>query len=116
MMSGHDMLRLLGRVMTALLLSVVVTVGSQQSLRACAVATTLRVENRSGVLVRSLYVSKPSVGRNQLTKAGLPPGEAAKVTLPSCLGTYEISAEFADGRVVAYPDLDGRSIRGLVLR
>lgn len=56
------------------------------------------------------------MGTNQLAAAGLPPGEAVTITLPSCIGIYEVSAMFADGRVVAHPDLNATTIRELVVR
>ena len=83
---------------------------------ACAVATSVQVENHSATTVRSVSVSDPSGGINQLPAAGLAPGKTARITLPSCLGVYEVKVIFADGRVTVHPALDAQTIRQLMLR
>lgn len=84
--------------------------------QACAVPTVVRVANEGAVPIRSVYVSGPSAGPNQLPAAGLAPGEAAAIVLPSCIGRYDISVVFADGRTTVHPALNAATIRGLPLR
>ncbi|MBR0645990.1 hypothetical protein [Plastoroseomonas hellenica] len=83
---------------------------------ACAVATTIRVENGASEAVRTLQVLSPSPGSNQAPQGGVAPGQAVPITLPSCIGVYGLRATFASGRAVDHPNLDARTIRGLVLR
>ena len=83
---------------------------------ACAVATTVLVENQGSTAIRSVSVSDPSGGTNQLPAAGLAPGKTARITLPSCLGVYEVKVLFADGRVMLYPGLNAQNIRQLSVR
>lgn len=84
--------------------------------RACAVATSVQVENRTARVAREAFVSEPARGLNQLPATGLAPGQAARVTLPSCLGVYAITIVFADGVRVEHPGLNAATIRGLELR
>jgi len=82
---------------------------------ACAVPTRVEVENRSGRLVRAVFVESGGV-HNQLPSEGLRPGATAAITLPSCMGTYTIVAEFPDGTRVRHTGLDAGTIRGITIR
>ena len=82
---------------------------------ACAVATRLEVENRSGRPLRAVFVEAGAVN-NQLSREGLRPGGTATITLPSCIGTYTVVVEFADGIRVRHTGLDAGSIRALMVR
>src|SRR6187402_1791671 len=83
---------------------------------ACAVATTIRVENGSSEAVRTLQVMSPSPGSDQAPPGGVAPGQAASITLPSCIGVYGLRATFASGRSADHLNLDARTIRAIVLR
>ena len=97
----------------------------------CAVATSVRVENRATSSVRSLSISSPDLGVGPLPRSGLPPGETVTnslprnglapgetivIQLPSCIGIYDIQAVFADGRKILYPSQDAQTLRALLLR
>lgn len=82
---------------------------------ACAVATRVEVENRSGRPLSAVFVEAGTVA-NQLPREGLRPGGTATITLPSCLGTYSVVAEYADGTRVRHTGLNARSIRTLTIR
>lgn len=82
---------------------------------ACAVSGSVRVENRTTLRVREAFVSAPDQGANQLPPGGLAPGQAATITLPSCLGTYRISVVYGDGSRSEHPGLDGTRVIGIVL-
>jgi hypothetical protein len=83
---------------------------------ACAVTTHIRIENRSTQPVRETYVSAPDQGRNQLPRPGLAPGQSASIMLPSCIGVYDVTTVFADGRRMEHRGLDARTISELILR
>lgn len=83
---------------------------------ACALPTTIRIENGSAEPIRLLQVLSPSAGANQAPAAGVPPGEVVMTTLPSCIGVYGIRVTFTDGRVAQYADLNAQTIRGLLVR
>ena len=104
------------RPLTLLILSLACVVPRAGQGLGCAVATSVRVENQGATAIRSVSVSDPSGGINQLPAAGLAPGQAARITLPSCLGVYEVKVVFADGRVTLYPALDAQTIRQLTVR
>ena len=104
------------RLPTLLVLSLACAVLWARQGLACAVATSVLVENLGAKAIRSVSVSDPSGGLNQLPAAGLAPGRTARITLPSCLGVYEVKVLFADGRVGVYPGLDAQSIRHLTVR
>lgn len=101
------------RSLTCVLLPLALLLLHPRHGRACAVATSVQVENQGARAIRSIAVSDPSGGINQLPAAGLAPGKTARITLPSCIGVYEVKVVFADGRVVAYPGLDAQTIRQL---
>lgn len=82
---------------------------------ACAVPTRVEVENRSGRPLRAVFVESGAVN-NQLPRDGLRPGGTATITLPSCLGTYTVVAEYADGTRVRQTGLDAGTIRTLMIR
>jgi hypothetical protein len=98
----------------ALVSSLVVMVSSATAL-ACAVATTVLVENHAAVPMMALWVSAPDTGPNQLDFR-LEPGQSVRINLPSCLGIYELSATFSDGRTVTHGELDAQNIRGVQMR
>ena len=104
------------RPLTLLVLSLACVVPWARQGLACAVATSVLVENLGAKAIRSVSVSDPSGGLNQLPAAGLAPGRTARITLPSCLGVYEVEVRFASGRVALYPGLDAQSIRHLSVR
>ena len=101
---------------TLLVVSLLCATAQARQGLACAVATTVEVENQGAAAIRSVSVSDPSGGLNQLPAAGLAPGRTARITLPSCLGVYEVKVVFAGGRVALYPALDAQSIRHLSVR
>ena len=77
---------------------------------------SIRVENGSAVLIRSLEVSAPYSEAEQLPSPGLPPGEAVTIYLPCYTGAYTFRVTFADGRVEQYPDLDPMKTKVLAVR
>ena len=101
------------RALGAAVLAALLVIGRAE---ACAVATSLRVENRTAQAVREILVSGPDRGVNQIGSGGLAPGATAIVLLPSGMGTYEVSAVLADGRVVRFGALNATTSRGLELR
>lgn len=82
---------------------------------ACAVATTLSVENHAAVSMTALWVSAPDTGPNQLDSR-LEPGQSVRINLPSCIGIYELSATFSDGRTITHGEIDAQNILGIQLR
>jgi hypothetical protein len=98
-----------------LLLTGVLLLAAMPSALACAVPTSVAVENRSGRLLRAVFVESGAVN-NQLPPEGLRPGGTASITLPSCMGTYTVVAEYADGTRVRHTGLDAGTIRGLTVR
>ena len=90
--------------------------GLAPSADACAVPTTIRVENSSSEAVRALHVLSPFPGSNEASADGIAPGQAVWITLPSCIGIYGLRATFASGRAVDHNNLDARTIRSLILR
>jgi len=83
---------------------------------ACAVPTSLRVENQSGQVARRIFVSAPHVGSNQAPEGGLAPGATATITLPSCMGIYAVTAILTDRTERRHDRLDATNIRGITLR
>ncbi|MES2712330.1 MAG: hypothetical protein V4653_12165 [Pseudomonadota bacterium] len=82
---------------------------------ACAVPTSIAVENRSGRLVRAVFVEN-GTPHNQLPRDGLHAGATASITLPSCMGTYTVIAEYADGTSIRHTGLNAGTIRALTIR
>ena len=89
---------------------------------ACAVPTSIEIRNETRQPVRQLTIDddSPAPGTasrvNRLPPAGLAPGGAATLTMPSCIGLYVLTAVFADGTEQRHPGLDARRVRGLSLR
>jgi hypothetical protein len=89
---------------------------------ACAVPTSIEIRNEARQPVRQLMIEDDSPGprigprANRLPPAGLAPGAAITLTMPSCMGLYVVTAVFADGTEQRHPGIDARRIRGLALR
>jgi hypothetical protein len=89
---------------------------------ACAVPTSIEIRNEARQPVRQLMIEDdspaPRIGprANRLPPAGLAPGAAVTLTMPSCMGLYVVTAVFADGTEQRHPGIDAGRIRGLALR
>lgn len=89
---------------------------------ACAVPTRIELRNETRRVLRQVFLTEqlPTVQGdsrfNVLEQGELPPGAAATITFPSCMGTYRLTAVFADGTVERRDGLDAGRIRGLALR
>ncbi|MBR0654690.1 hypothetical protein [Plastoroseomonas arctica] len=101
--------------MPGFLLIIAMALGVTAPAFACAVPTSVAVENRSGRPLRAVFVESGAV-HNQLPREGLLPGGTATITLPSCMGTYTVVAEYADGTRIRHTGLDAATIRGLTIR
>lgn len=101
--------------MPTLVLIIALAIAAASPALACAVATRVEVENRSGRPLRAVFVESGAVN-NQLPREGLRAGGTATITLPSCMGTYTVVAEYADGTRVRHPGLNAGSIRSLTIR
>ncbi len=108
--------------MRRLLLTAAVMAATPGLALACAVATRIEVRNETGQAIRAVFIDTasgpPADARrfNRLPPAGLPAGAATDLVMPSCIGTYDITAVLADGTEQRHPALDARRIRILTLR
>jgi len=103
------------------LLAALAVLGAAPAL-ACAVPTSIEIRNEAPQAVRQLTIEDDSPVRwsgpraNRLPPAGLAPGAAVTLTMPSCMGLYVVTAIFADGTEQRHPGVDAGRIRGLALR
>lgn len=89
---------------------------------ACAVPARIEIRNDTAQAVRQLTIEDdsptPWAGPrpNRLPPAGLAPGAAVTLSMPSCMGLYVVTAVFADGSEQRHPGIDAGRIRGRALR
>jgi hypothetical protein len=89
--------------------------------RACPVATLIEVRNMTQQQILRIDVIGEAPARahvpadSVLPPAGMAPGAIRTVGLPSCLGTYLLTAVLMDGTERRYPGLQGAQFRGQVV-
>jgi hypothetical protein len=88
----------------------------------CAVPTRFVLRNETGLRVRQVMIADdgrsplPGQRDNILPPAGIAPGAAVTLTMPSCIGVYVLTAVLSDGTERRRPGLDARRLRELALR
>ena len=89
---------------------------------ACAVPPRVELRNDMNQAVRAVFldtVSRCGVHRsevNALSTGALPPGRTVSVTLPSCIGVYQLRTVGADGRERGQGDITAGEFRVVALR